>query len=62
MNRLKRIGFLSLALTGVIFADRDWDDWGHHRYAPEIDAGAAVTGLALVSSAMLIIRSRRRKP
>ena len=61
MNRLKRIGILVLGLTAMTFAEGNWPGDFRHRQAPEIDAGAAATALAFVSSAVLIIRSRRRK-
>jgi hypothetical protein len=52
LNRLSALALLTIGMAAAAFA--------RISPAPEIDPGSAVSALALVSGALLVIRGRRK--
>jgi hypothetical protein len=59
MKKLITILMLNLGLAGMLMAEHE-NEGGDHR-APEIDAGSAVSAIALLSGSLLVTRGRRKR-
>lgn len=57
--KIAGMAFLLAGISGVLMAQSD-NYLGNFNCAPEIDAASAGTALALLSGAVLMIRSRKK--